>query len=456
MAPPAPYATSRAEAFAVDPQGRMLLVGEVDDDIPALMRLLPDGSLDPGFASGGILVARGAYDGAPASWQSIALAGSGIVVAGAAENSPPYGTGLGRSAVLARVREDGTPDPGFANGGFLELPGPVVTFASAGAVAIDSSGRIVLGIWRATTTDFPGDVSAAIVRITRAGGMDTTFGSDGRVMLGPLKGKAPLIRLTRAGRIVALGAWTARGGAGTTFVARLRPSGALDTAFGNGGELGGNGPAPYAESFDCEGHLLLSGPGGVKRYGADGRLDTSFRGAAIPRVPVGDTTAVAGLGLFAVTSAGLVLAGTVSDGPAIVGGATQVGHSAIAVARVTASCPVADRRPPTVSLTCAASCRRVRGSALDDPIGEGVSRVLLGVERITGATCAAWDGRRFRQLPCGRAAARRVAVRVASGTFKLPPLGPGRYVLRAIAIDGAGNRSRLAVRRFASPQAGEK
>jgi hypothetical protein len=92
----------------------------------------------------------------------------------------------------------------------------------------------------------------------------------------------------------------------------------------------------------------------------------------------------------------------------------------------------------------------VAGSALDDPVGQGVKRVLLGVDRITGRGCAAWDGRRFVALPCGQAATRLVAVRTQGGKFRVPALGSGRFVVRAVAIDRAGNRSRLAVRRVSS------
>jgi uncharacterized delta-60 repeat protein len=445
--PPAPYRTTTGEAFAVDAQGRMVIAGEVDDDIPAVMRLLPDGALDPSFAGGGILVARGAYDGAAAWWRSVTFAGSGIVIAGAAVNAP-YGEGRDTTAALARIDANGVPDPTFGSGGFLELPIPGVTYASSHALAIDSRGRIVLGIWRATTADFPGDVSAAIVRLGATGALDTTFGSGGMVRLGALKGSPPLINLTRGGDIVALGAWTAHGGGGTTNAIRLLPSGQLDPLFGTGGEVAAVGGSPVNGMLDCQGNLVALAGDGVKRFGRDGRLDPTFHGEFISHVPVGDTTGLAIFGQLAFASAGrLVLAGWAADGPSVIGGTAPVGHSVLAVGRIAAACPIDDSRPPTVKLTCATPCRVVRGSALDDPVGRGIRRVLLGVERIAGKRCAAWNGRRFAVLPCGRAATRLIAVPVSRGAFRAPALGAGRFVVRAVAIDGAGNRSRLAVRR---------
>ena len=445
--PPAPYRTTTGEAFAVDSQGRMVIAGEVDDDIPAVTRLLPDGTLDPSFAGGGILVARGAYGGAAAWWRSVTFSGTRIVIAGAAVNAPAV-EGRDTTAALARIDDNGVPDPTFGSGGFLRLPIPGVSYASSHAVAIDGRGRIVLGIWRATTADFPGDVSAAIVRLGAAGALDTTFGTGGMVQLGALKGSPPIINLTRGGEIVALGAWTAHSGRSTTNVIRLLPSGRLDPLFGTGGEAAAAGGSPANGTLDCQGNLIALAGDGVKRFGRDGRLDPTFRGAFTSHVPVGDTTGLAIFGQLAFSSGGrLVLAGSAADGPSVVGGTTPVGHSVIAVGRLAAACPIDDSRPPTVALTCATTCRVLRGVALDDPVGRGVRRVLLGVERIAGKRCAAWNGRAFAALPCARAATRLIAVPVSRGTFRVPALGAGRFVVRAVAIDGAGNRSRLAVRR---------
>jgi uncharacterized delta-60 repeat protein len=447
--PPAPYASSRAEAIALDAQGRIVIAGEVDDDVPAAVRLLPDGTLDPAFAAGGVLVAKGAYSGLPGGWKSVALDGSRIVLAGAVDGAPPFGTSLGRIAVLARIGDDGVPDAGFATGGFLELPIRGVTFASTHAIAIDHRGRTVMGIWRATTIAFPGDVAAAIARVTAAGSLDGSFGSGGLTVLGPLQGRAPAVSVTGAGEIVALGGWAARSGGGIAVAARLRPDGRLDTTFAVNGELRAIGAAPTAAVLDCQGDLLTAGPAGVQRFGPDGRLDRSFRATGIPQVAVGATTAAAGFDSLALAPGGAVLlAGTAADGPVAIGGSTQSGSTAIAVARVSATCPTVDSTRPALTLGCTPGCRRVTGVALDDPLGRGVRHVLLAIERRAGSVCTAWNGRSFGALPCGRGTARLISVPLARGAFRSPALGAGHFVVRAVAVDGAGNRSRLAVRRF--------
>lgn len=448
IAPPPPYLTLNPSAMVLDSQGRVVIAGHVDDGIPAVVRVLPDGTLDGAFASGGILVARGAYGGLPAYWSSIALDGTSIVVAGADwDDPPPYGAGVGWTAVIARIGDNGVADPAFANGGFLELPLPGSSFSGPNAVAMDHSGRIVLGITHRIT---PGLGEVSVVRISPAGSLDATFGG-GSIPLGSGPRWAPSIRVTARGEIIVVGGWSAGPRAPAAMVARLRPSGQLDPTFGSNGQIAadrsGGSESPSA-ILDCQGDLLLASDGGLRRYGPDGRLDLTFRATGIPRIPVGATTAVPGLAPWAFAPSGaVVMIGSAVDGPIDLGTAAPISHMAAAVARLRATCPIADSTPPAVTLTCPGICRNVAGSALDDPVGQGVRRVLLGVERIRGTSCAAWDGRRFAALACGQAATRLVAVRTQGGRFRIPALGSGRFVVRAFAIDRAGNRSRLAVRR---------
>jgi|tagenome__1003787_1003787.scaffolds.fasta_scaffold20917473_2 uncharacterized delta-60 repeat protein len=438
--PPAPWGATRAEAIAVDRQGRVLVAGSAGNVDLALARLLPSGAADPAFASGGILLARSALGGAPGSWHGLALDGSSIVLAGAVENSPPFGTGLGRVAVVARVGDDGRPDPAFVSGGFLKLSVPGVTFASTRSLAIDGDGRIVLGIWRATTTDFPGDVSATVLRLTHAGALDGTFGSGGIAALGALRGSVPAISVRRSGEILALGGWVSRSGHGIAGGAQLLPDGQLDERFASDGELPSSIGTRGESVLDCQGDLLAYRRTGIARIGPDGRVDGTFKAGHAPTVPVGDTAKLADYDVVAVAPDGsVVLAGTARDGPILFGGGTTVGHSAVAVARLEAACPVADDRPPSLKLRCSAGCRRIVGTALDAPAGSGVRRVLLGIERIAGARCEAWNGRKLVALPCATAATRRVAVPVRARAFRSPPLGKGRFVIRVTALDRAGN-----------------
>jgi uncharacterized delta-60 repeat protein len=448
--PPPGYVSTRAEAMVLDPAGRIVIAGEVEDDIPAVMRLLPDGSPDPAFGTGGVVVERGAYAGGPAWWESIALDGSQIVVGGDTANTPPYGTGLDRVAVLARFDDSGVPDPSFGSGGFVQVPLPGITLPSPHSLAVDHKGRIIMGISMATTATFPREVWAQVLRFGPSGSLDPAFGSAGVVTLGLQRAGAPMVVLRPTGEIMAVGDWGKDlATPPTVMAAQLLTSGGLDPAFAAGGQITEQQATTGSGVLDCQGDLIVTGSRGVRRFGRDGRLDATFRSPAV-RVAVGTTTAAAALDAVALEPGGaVVLAGSATDGPVTIGGApgTQIGATSIVVAKVLATCPQVDAKPPTVVLTCAAGCRRVSGSALDDPIGSGVRRVLLGIEQRRGRRCRAWNGRRFAALPCSRAPSRLVAVPVVGGTFRSPPLPAGSCVVRAVAVDGAGNRSRIATRK---------
>ena len=351
--------------MAVDALGRIVFVG--DENVPAAWRVRPDGTLDPAFGSGGIAIPREAYGGAQAWWQNVAFDGSRIVVAGFTDKGLLTGVDTGPTAVLARLDDNGVPDPTFAAGGFLDLPIPGLT--DPGGVAVDRAGRIVLAIGHATTRGFPNDRTAEIVRLTGSGALDATFGDGGRAVLG--SGGRTSVRIRDDGAIAALGEWwhTPAQPQTPVIAARLLPDGRLDRTFGKGGEVTAPSPFRFAGgALDCQGDLLIANAvSGVNRFGPDGRLDPTFRLMAYPRVAVGDTTAVAQLGYLAFAPTGAVLLGGLAvDGPSVVGGTSPSGHYSIALARLTAACPVVDASPPAVTLTCAAGCRRVLGSALDD------------------------------------------------------------------------------------------
>ena len=264
-------------------------------------------------------------------------------MAGAVEDSPPFGTGLGRVAVVARVGDDGRPDPAFASGGFLKLPVPGVTFASTRSLAIDRDGRIVLGIWRATTTDFPGDVSATVVRLTHAGALDGTFGSGGLSALGALRGRVPAISVRRSGEILALGGWVSRrghgiaGGRSSVPMASSTSGSRRTVSCRSRSERGARASstaratcsptaAPaWRESVPTAAWIAPSRPG----------MRRACRSETPPGSPTYDVAALAPDG-------SVMLAGTAIDGPILFGNGTTVGHSAIAVARLEAACPPAD------------------------------------------------------------------------------------------------------------------
>jgi hypothetical protein len=101
-----------------------------------------------------------------------------------------------------------------------------------------------------------------------------------------------------------------------------------------------------------------------------------------------------------------------------------------------------DRTPPTATLLRRSS-RQLSGRFEADP--SGIKTVKLRLTKRLGKRCWYFSGRmeRFRRTKCGTGAYFAIGDR-ADWSYLLPErLTRGRYVLDAIAIDGAGNRTPL-------------
>jgi hypothetical protein len=85
--------------------------------------------------------------------------------------------------------------------------------------------------------------------------------------------------------------------------------------------------------------------------------------------------------------------------------------------------------------------RKLSGSVSADP--SGLLSVRLSILRKVGDRCWAFDGdsERFERHRCGGRSSFKIGDR-AEWSYLLPKrLGKGRYVIRAVAIDNAGNDS---------------
>jgi len=88
--------------------------------------------------------------------------------------------------------------------------------------------------------------------------------------------------------------------------------------------------------------------------------------------------------------------------------------------------------------------RTLRGSVTPDP--SGLRAVKLSLTRSRGGRCQLYSPtrERFRPARCGRRVNFAIGDR-QDWSYLLPGrLGPGRYVLDAVAVDKLGNRDRLA------------
>jgi uncharacterized delta-60 repeat protein len=268
------------------PDGKLLMAGYAvnsgSSDV-ALIRMLPDGSLDSAFNGTGVVTTDNAGQGDYGV--ALALQPDGkILVAGYTYN------GTNNDLLLLRYNGDGTLDGSF-NG-----TGMVVTALSSGndmaaGVAVQSDGGIVVAgtTWNETDNDF------AVVRYTSAGLLDTSFNSTGKVVTdfgGHLNETASDMALQSGGRIVVVGT----SGAGGTDVACYTSAGALDTNFnGTGLVTTSNDMSVKAVALQGDGKVVVAGSsynGGdsdftLLRYTSAGALDTSFNGTGTVTTDIG-------------------------------------------------------------------------------------------------------------------------------------------------------------------------
>jgi uncharacterized delta-60 repeat protein len=263
--------------IGVDPLGRIVVVGdsevsEAEQEI-IVARYTPSGSLDPSFGGGDGFVR---LHFGPEPWDHAAAVAvyddSRIVVAGQTASDPACNTFC--EAVVLRLTESGQFDPSFSGDGVFTSG---VKFSDASAVAIDASGRVVVGGF------------TEIFRLTEAGVLDASFDGDGRapVATGASRGVA----IDGSGRIAAADYFN-----GDVAAVRLLATGAPDPAFdGNGTVVTEVAPDsedfPEAMALDGSGRVLvvgqtlltgeLEGRLFVLRYTPSGSLDPSFGGDGI-------------------------------------------------------------------------------------------------------------------------------------------------------------------------------
>lgn len=255
------------------PDGRIVATGLIDSTF-ALARLEPDGQLDASFAAGGILLVPD-LGGDTLATGIVRQPDGKLVAGGNTLNFPQLDPHF---ALLARCDAHGVLDPSFGIDGLVRLPMSNVYYMSQ--IALQPDGRII-GVG-ALNTGVGAQRDGFVVRLAADGSLDAAFGAGGLVTIdtGDFE-DLNAVALQADGRIVVTGGGGPLLGA-DLIVARLDPSGALDSTFGAGGivrtDLGSGFDQAISVSLQADGRILVGGGGEAKvlRYESTGTLDPTF------------------------------------------------------------------------------------------------------------------------------------------------------------------------------------
>ena len=195
--------------ITIDPDGRIVVSGHAGGT-SVLLRLMPDGTLDPSFGTNG--VARAPVDGN--YW-----AGSAVRTPDGAYRV--LGGDLPGCSVRG-VTASGNVDDGFGNAGLAALASIIGVHFSCTDLDVLADGRLIV-----SGRD---DTGPAVVRLSANGIFDATFSSDAGAYLGSISATA----VSASGSVLVTG--LDRDFLPGIVVARLLPDGRVDTDFGADGK----------------------------------------------------------------------------------------------------------------------------------------------------------------------------------------------------------------------------
>jgi uncharacterized delta-60 repeat protein len=266
-----------AEAFAsaLQADGKVVMAGSVfatsfNLDF-ALARFTTQGTLDPGFGTGGKTTTE--FFGRNDRVLALAIQSDGKIIAAGFANDPFTGTD---SFALARYNIDGSLDNAFGvNGKVITVFGD---FSRALAISLQTDGRIVVaGIANALF---------GVARYNADGTLDSTFGFGGEASSDFFSGFRNIfaIAFQPDGKILAVGFVASASFLPADFaLARYNADGSKDASFGAGGEVRtdfGSSDSAYAVAVQADGRIIAAGEAGLDfglaRYNPDGTPDNSF------------------------------------------------------------------------------------------------------------------------------------------------------------------------------------
>ena len=231
-----PYFPKGAEDVALQPDGKILAVGELQDANShwwfGVFRWLPNGDLDRSFGSGGWVANDLGIFPMP---HAVALQADGKILVGGQLECP----GLQLCFGIVRYKPGGSIDSSFGAAGVARTAFPGSRCGcELRDLAVQRNGRIVAVGQRFRGSDAQDDDLLAVARFLPNGQLDRSFSGDGRFSrdfgYGDDFGSA--VAIQPDGRIVVGGVASFRYRTEADFaLVRLRPNGRLDRTFSGDG-----------------------------------------------------------------------------------------------------------------------------------------------------------------------------------------------------------------------------
>ena len=238
-------------------------------------RLQANGDVDPGFGNNGIAT----LDlGESEVANRVAIQPDGKIVVLGIRSVLSSQTGAS-DVILVRFLEDGALDTTFGQDGVVTIDNS--TFDNSADVALQSDGKILVGLASADTSADPPSVQVIVRRLTSAGAVDPTYGTGGDAILFRDEPSA-LGDFAVDGTNNLIAAITTEDGSGAM---RINPVGVPDPGFGEDGvalsQVGVSDSLALTVGLDPNGGVFVgtinpSGISGLVRFSGSGDLDSSF------------------------------------------------------------------------------------------------------------------------------------------------------------------------------------
>lgn len=279
-------------ASQLQPDGKILIGGYIQSNAANstldlfMIRLDPEGNLDPEFGKDGVFVEDLTVPGFNAHDRvtDIAIQADGrIIICGISSRSVLNGVSQ-VFAMILRLNPDGTPDNAFGDSGlFIHHIGEdstIINVYGSAKVGLQNDGRITAGFCVKPVYSFDQPYSFSVLRLTSDGILDPDFSTDGITEIASsLAFGFQAIKALPDGKTLCL---LANGS-----LIQLDEKGGVDMAFGNNGRLAAVADFwPTDMSIHTNGKIVVSGikiifsprrdAGVVRRFFADGTLDSRY------------------------------------------------------------------------------------------------------------------------------------------------------------------------------------